>query len=213
MSEDAPHPSPAADTADREVMGLTLKANAELLAGVLLGSRETGGDPVLSALAASRGLNAVVDDIQRALVRQARSRGLSWAAIGDVLHVTRQAAFQRFGGTADISQGAQELPGAAEAAMQVLEHFVHQRWDEMRSGFDTRMAQAAPADMLRGIWSKSEREFGPFQEMGTPTVRTISGYTVVDIPVAHERGDMVRRVVLNADGQVAGFFVLRAETE
>jgi hypothetical protein len=33
------------------------------------------------------------------------------------------------------------------------------------------------------------------------------GYTVVDIPVALEQGDGVGRVVLDADRQVAGFFV------
>jgi hypothetical protein len=33
------------------------------------------------------------------------------------------------------------------------------------------------------------------------------GYTVVDIPVALERADGFGRVVLNADRQVAGFFI------
>ncbi|MFE4956882.1 hypothetical protein ACFRCW_22960 [Streptomyces sp. NPDC056653] len=65
-------------------MGLTLKA---------MGSRERGGEPTLSALAASRTLALIVNDIQHALVHQARNHGLSRAAIGEMLHVTRQAAF------------------------------------------------------------------------------------------------------------------------
>ena len=37
------------------------------------------------------------------------------------------------------------------------------------------------------------------------------GYTVVDIPVALEHGDGIGRVVLDADRQVAGFFVRPTE--
>ncbi|MGV9349641.1 DUF3887 domain-containing protein [Streptomyces spiralis] len=209
----------AADAADRQVMAWTLKANAELAVSVLMGDRETAGEPVLAALAASRGLARVVDDIQRTLVRQARNRGLSWAAIGEMLHVTRQAAFQRFGGpgetagTGDTPEVAALLPGAAEEALRVLALFTEQRWEEMRSRFDSRMAQAAPADLLRTVWQKADRERGAFQAMGTPSVRAVSGYTVVDVPMAYERGELLRRVAFNADGQVAGFFVLPAETE
>ena len=35
----------------------------------------------------------------------------------------------------------------------------------------------------------------------------LDGYTVVDIPVALERADGTGRIVLNADRQVAGFFI------
>lgn len=209
----------AADAADRQVMGWTLKANAELAVSVPMGERQAGGDPALAALATSRSLSLVVDDIQRSLVRQARGRGLSWAAIDEMLHVTRQAAFQRFGGTADTTgtedapEAAALLPGASEAALRVLGHFVERRWDEMRATFDARTAQAAPADLLHTIWQKADRERGAFQAMGTPSVRAVSGFTVVDVPMAHERGDLLRRVVFDADGQVAGFFVLPAGTE
>ena len=51
----------------------------------------------IAALAAATSLGAVLDDVVVALVRQARSEGDSWAAIGYALRVSRQAAFQRFG--------------------------------------------------------------------------------------------------------------------
>ncbi|WP_306192674.1 DUF3887 domain-containing protein [Streptomyces sp. MK5] len=219
MSDSEDNAPGAADAADRQVMAWTLKTNAELAVSVLMGDRETGGEPVLAALAASRGLARVVDDIQRSLVRQARNRGLSWAAIGEMLHVTRQAAFQRFGGPGetagpgDTPEAAALLPGAAEEALRVLALFTEQRWEEMRSRFDARMAQAAPADLLRTVWQKADRERGAFRTMGTPSVRAVSGYTVVDVPMAYERGELLRRVAFNADGQVAGFFALPAETE
>ncbi|MER6924724.1 DUF3887 domain-containing protein [Streptomyces spiralis] len=95
----------------------------------------------------------------------------------------------------------------------MLALFTEQRWEEMRSRFDSRMAQAAPADLLRTVWQKADRERGAFQTMGTPSVRAVAGYTVVDVPMAYERGELLRRVAFDADGQVAGFFVLPAETE
>jgi hypothetical protein len=49
------------------------------------------------------------------------------------------------------------------------------------------------------------------QALGTPVVSVRDGYTGVDIPIALERVDGIGRVVLDADRQVAGFFVRRAE--
>lgn len=207
--------SDAADAADREIMSMTLSANSGLLAGILMGERETGRDPVLSALAASRALNIVVDDIQRSLVRQARGRGYSWAAIGEVLHVSRQAVFQRFAAPADpmsgVEDGAMLVPGAAEAGLRVLDQFLHQRWEEMRAGFDARMSQVAPVEALIEAWEKWHRKLGEIQEIGTPAVRGVFGYTAVDVPLAAEHGDLVCTIVFDADGQVSGF--LRKPTE
>jgi hypothetical protein len=215
MSEGASDQLDHAGLAARLVMGLALTANAELLAGILLGRQESEADPVLSALSASRNLAVVVDDIQRSLARQARERGRTWAAIGEVLQVTRQAAFQRFGGTPDgteASTGAGvQLPGAAEAALQVVDDFLAERWQEIRSGFDGRMSQAGSAERLQAARSRTEHEVGRFQETGTPSVTVQAGYTVVDVPLAFERGDRLGRVAFNVDGQVSGFFVLPAE--
>ena len=43
--------------------------------------------------------------------------------------------------------------------------------------------------------------------VGAPVVSVRDGYTVVDIPVALEHADGIGRVILDADRQVAGFFV------
>ena len=41
----------------------------------------------------------IVEDTLHAPVEQARAAGHTWAEIGEMLHVSRQAAFQRFGGS------------------------------------------------------------------------------------------------------------------
>jgi len=96
---------------------------------------------------------------------------------------------------------------AVEQAVPVLEAFIDGRWDDTRSTFDERMLEACSVELLADVRERVRREAGEVQELGTPTVSVRDGYTVVDIPVALERADGTGRVVLNADRQVAGFFI------
>jgi hypothetical protein len=82
---------------DREVMAMMLATNVQLVADVLRADEDSPGH-VMRAIAATRSLDMIVEDTLRALVEQARAAGHTWAEIGDLLHVSRQAAFQRFGG-------------------------------------------------------------------------------------------------------------------
>jgi hypothetical protein len=195
---------------DREVMAMMLSTNVELVAGVL---RAEGNPPgqIVRAIAATRSLETIVDDTLRALVEQARAAGHTWAEIGAVLHVSRQAAFQRFGGgrRQTVDEDAVDVPidGAVGDALPVLEAFLDGRWDDVRSTFDERMLQACSVELLADVRDKVRREAGEVQALGTPALSVRDGYTVVDIPVSLERADGIGRVVLNADHQVAGFLI------
>lgn len=83
---------------ERAMLGKLLSANAELVVGVLRPEEGKPGVPVLAALAATRNLSRLVDDILHTLARQAREESHTWAEIGDLLGTSRQAAFQRFSG-------------------------------------------------------------------------------------------------------------------
>lgn len=83
----------------------------------------------------------------RTLVREARAQGRTWAQIGEVLQVTRQAAFQRFG-AATTGIGSQDdkptpapppIATAEKDAVTVLGQFVHSEWDAVRARFDQLM--------------------------------------------------------------------------
>jgi hypothetical protein len=195
---------------DREVMAMMLITNVQLVAGVLRADDDSEGR-VARAIAATRSLETIVEDTLRALVGQARSAGHTWAEIGDLLHVTRQAAFQRFGAgrRPDPEDAANEVAvaGAVERAVPVLEAFIGSRFDEVRSAFDERMLNACSVELLRDVRRRVSDHAGEVQGLGTPLVSVRDGYTVVDIPVALEHADGIGRVVLNADRQVAGFFV------
>jgi hypothetical protein len=195
---------------DREVMAMMLSTNAQLVGDVLRADGQPAGQ-LLRAIAATRSLETIVDDTLRALVEQARAAGHTWAEIGEILHVSRQAAFQRFGGARRPPAGedALQVPveDAVEHALPVLQAFLDSRWDDARSRFDERMLQACSVELLADVREKVRHEAGEVQTFGTPAVSVRDGYTIVDIPVALERADGFGRIVLNADRQVAGFFI------
>lgn len=197
---------------DREVMAMMLATNVQLVADVLRAD-EDAPDQVMRAVAATRSLAGIVEDTLHALVDQARAGGHTWAEIGNVLHTTRQAAFQRFGGGRD--PGAEEgvaasVEGAAEHAVPVLQAFLDGRFDDARATFNERMREACSVELLADVREKVREAGGEVHALGAPAVSVRDGYTIVDIPVALERADGTGRVVLDADRQVAGFFVRRA---
>ena len=193
---------------------MMLATNGLLVADVLRADEHSPGQ-VMRAIAATRSLDMIVEDTMRALVEQARAAGHTWAEIGDVLHVSRQAAFQRFGGgqRPALKEGAMAAPveGAVEHAVAVLQAFLDGRFDDARSTFGERMLRACSVELLADVREKVRREAGEVQAVGTPVVLVRDGYTVVEIPVALEHAEGVGRVVLDADGQVAGFFVRPTE--
>lgn len=199
---------------DREVMATLLLTNVQLVADVLRAHEGDAHGQVRRAIAATRSLDTIVEDTLRALVEQARATGHTWAEIGELLHVSRQAAFQRFGGGRRPSAEddvALPVDGAVDAAMPVLEAFLDKRFDDTRATFAQRMLDACSVELLADVREKVREYGGEFVALGSPVIAARDGYTGVDIPVALERADGIGRVVLDADRQVVGFFVRPAE--
>jgi hypothetical protein len=195
---------------DREVMASLLVTNVQLVAEALRADQDDSRGHVMRAVAATRSLDMIVEDTLRALVEQARSAGHTWAEIGQLLHVSRQAAFQRFGGsrTPALDAGVSvPVDGAVESAVPVLEAFLDARFDDARATFGERMLDACSVELLADVREKVREYGGEVQSLGAPVVSVRDGYTGVDIPVALERTDGVGRVVLDANRQVVGFFV------
>ncbi len=199
---------------DRDVMATLLVTNVQLVADVLRADEHDAPGQVMRAIAATRSLDMIVEDILRTLVQQARTLGHTWAEIGELLHVTRQAAFQRFGGgQGPVAEEGVAVPveGAADAAAQVLQAFLDGRYEDARARFGPRMLEACSVELLTDVRERVRQHGGEVQALGTPIISVRDGYTGVDIPVALERADGIGRVVLDADRQVVGFFVRPAE--
>ena len=200
---------------EREVMALMLTTNAQMVANVLRGEGTPDGRSTMGAVAATRTLALLVDDTLRALVHQARGEGATWAEIGEILHVTRQAAFQRFGSPSPAGTGEEgtmsTIPDASAKARAIVELVLERKWDELFEKFDRRAREAATIEIFESVLANGEKVYGAFNEWGVPVESVRADYTVVDVPMAFEKGDVVGRVVFNADEQVAGLFFLPAE--
>jgi hypothetical protein len=166
----------------------------------------------LEAVAMVRSLARVVEDGMREAVQQARQAGHTWAEIGELLGTTRQAAFQRFGRPLDPRTGvpmAEEiLPGAAERAAVLLADVAEQRFEQVTSGFDQRMAKALDARRLAAAWAQVVGAAGAYEGMGEPVAHQAGDYTVVDVPLRFEAAELTGRVSYDRAGQVAGLFFL-----
>jgi hypothetical protein len=203
-----------ASDGEREVMGLMLTTNAEMVATVLRGSQNPPAQSVMAAIAATRTLGVLVDDTLHALVRRARNEGHTWAEIGEVLNVTRQAAFQRFGGGQTPDTGDESLQPIADAgpkATRVIELLLAENWDELWKTFDERVTKAASVEIFHTTLATAKSNYGEVVALGSPSAKVIGDYTVVDVPIACERGEGIGRVSFNADEQVAGLFLLPSD--
>jgi hypothetical protein len=116
-----------------------------MVAAVLRGVEEPATQTVMAAIAATRTLDMLVNDTLHALVRRARNEGHTWAEIGQVLNVSRQAAFQRFGGgqTPDTGdESLQPIPDSGPKATHILELVFAKKWDELWTTFDDRVPKS-----------------------------------------------------------------------
>jgi hypothetical protein len=198
---------------DRDVMATLLMTNVQLVADVLRPGEHDSSGRVMRAIASTRSLEMIVQDTLRTLVEQARGAGHTWAEIGELLHVTRQAAFQRFGARTSPAGDGDAVPvdGAVDAAVPVLQAFLDGRFDDARTTFSERMLDACSVELLADVREKVRQYGGEVQAFGTPVISVRDGHTGVDIPVALERADGLARVVLDADRRVVGFFVRPAD--
>lgn len=105
----------------------------------------------------------------------------------------------------------QPIPDAGAKAIKTVERFLAKDWEGLRATFDQRMTEAAPVEFLKAALDSGHETYGAVIAMGTPVSSVIGDYTVVDVPMAVEKGDLTGRVSFNADGEVAGLFFLPAD--
>jgi hypothetical protein len=104
------------------------------------------------------------------------------------------------------------LPGAGDRAIAIFGDWVEGRYDDVAAAnFDATMTEELPPGKIAAAWAQITGMVGTYQRMGEPFVRQLGDYTVVDVPMEFEAGEMKGRVAFNADGQVSGLFVLNPD--
>jgi hypothetical protein len=162
------------------------RAAARALLGRLL-SQESASP--LDAIAFIQGAASEIGEGMQAAVQRARKAGQTWADVGQVLGISRQAAFQRFGRPADPVTGqpmaALMVPGAAERGAALVADLAAGRWAEVGRDFNEKVAQHLDAEAYQA-----------------------GDLTLVDIPLSFEAAERTVRITYNRDGQVAGLHFL-----
>ncbi|MEW2129504.1 DUF3887 domain-containing protein [Streptomyces sp. NPDC005435] len=166
----------------------------------------------------SRDVDALAEQVLRLCVRQCRDAGHTWQEIGDLLGVTRQAAFQRFGKPIDPRTGEPmdktvRMTDAAERATRIVRDVLENRMDEARRSFNSQVLEAFTDEVRGNGLAAVAGLVGAFESYPdtAPFVRRVGDHTVVDVPLRYEAGDMKARVAFDDDEKVAGLFILPPE--
>ncbi|MFJ9562326.1 DUF3887 domain-containing protein [Streptomyces fuscichromogenes] len=167
----------------------------------------------------SRDVDGLAEQVLRLCVQQSRDAGHTWQEIGDLLGVTRQAAFQRFGKPIDPRTGEPmdktvRMTDAAGRAREIVTDVLEGRLDQARRSFNAQVLEAFTEEVRGSGMATVAGLVGAFEGFGEeePFVRRIGDHTVVDVPLRYEAGDMKARVSFDTDEKVAGLFILPAET-
>ncbi|MGI5154456.1 DUF3887 domain-containing protein [Microbispora sp. CA-102843] len=202
----------------------TLAALSSLLAEQATALAQAVGDPLaspdyLDMVRRARRVDDLAEQVLKLCVQQSRDAGHTWQELGDLLGVTRQAAFQRFGKPIDPRTGEPmdktiHMPDAAERAIMIVTAVLDGRMDEARQSFNAQVLEAFTDEAWANGLATVTGLVGAFEGFGEgePFVRRIGDHTVVDIPLRYEAGDMKARVAFDTDEKVAGIFILAPET-
>ena len=202
----------------------TLGALSGSLAEQAIELAQAVGNPVaspayLDIVRRAQRVDELSGQVLKLCVQQSRDAGHTWQELGDLLGVTRQAAFQRFGKPIDPRTGEPmdktvRMADAAERAATIVTAVLNGRMDEARQSFNTEVLDAFTDDVRANGLATVTGLVGAFEGFGDtePFVRRVGDHTVVDIPLRYEAGEMKARVAFDDDEKVAGFFILPPET-
>lgn len=92
-------------------------------------------------------------------------------------------------------------------SVKMLDHLDHGDYTGATADFNERMKAAMSADQLARIWPAVAKQFGPRGTHDQATLSRVNGYAVVITPLHYGQHVIDARVVCEADGKVAGFFI------
>jgi hypothetical protein len=171
--------------------------------------------PYLDLARRAREVDAAAGQVLKLCVQQGRDAGRTWQEIGDLLGVTRQAAFQRFGKPIDPRTGEPmdktvHMSDVAERATAIVTEVLDGRMDEARKSFNPEVFAAFTDEVRGNALATVAGLVGAFEGWGDgdPFIRRIGDYTVADLPMRYEAGDMKARVAFDSDEKVAGLYIL-----
>lgn len=174
-----------------------------------------GADDPIASVRAAREIQIRAEALMAAAVLQAREAGRTWQEIGEVLGVTRQAAFQRYGKPIDPRTGeamnTQVLPGADELSRTVIDDLAHARWADVTARFDAVMRDRLTEEGLAEAWAHIVGLAGAYESHGDTDAVRAGDFTTTNTPLNFEAGDFVARITFRDDHTLAGLYILNPD--
>lgn len=187
-------------------------------------------ESVHDRLDAARGAARRVETARAELadaVQLARGAGHSWAAIGEALGVSRQAAFKRFGFARDPRTGEpmrrqtpREATEIAESAWRLIDAG---DYEALAALLHERAREVLDRDKVLDTWAHVVADGGRLESVRDSTVELpdgssadpsepYSGTVVVASTLVCEAAEWLGRVAVDADGRITGLVVVPPET-
>lgn len=180
-------------------------------------------DPDDAIRAAAARLAGARDELSSA-VDEARRGGRSWQQIGDVLGVSRQAAFKRFGSPRDPRSGiamsaTTNASDVAEMTDRVFRLLDAGDYEAIAALMTTDCAEVLTKDVVLGTWASVVAEIGNLVNCGQTRAELPDG-TIMDPEesvlgsvlgqtlLACEAGECVGRLALDADHRIVGMLLV-----
>lgn len=137
---------------------------------------DTPGAQVEQSLAAAAHLADTAERTLHLFVDEARESGMTWAAIGDVLGITRQAAQKRFG-TQVPHKVTREQPDPApeqiQLAVQLLDDAAARRYQQLEKRASAHLKRLAGSRGLAAGFDAVPQVYGDLIEAGAPHAQQI----------------------------------------
>jgi hypothetical protein len=153
--------------------------------------------------------------LMTAAVQEAREGGRTWQEIGEVLGISRQAAFQRYGKPIDPRTGEVMNTGALaeadELARTVIDDLAHARWADVSARFDATMRDRLTDEGLAEAWAHIVGLAGAYESHGDTVTARAGDFTTTNTPLAFEAGDFVARITFRDDRTIAGLYILNPD--
>jgi len=174
-----------------------------------------GEDDPIASVRAAREIRDRAEALMAAAVSQARETGRTWQEIGEVLGVSRQAAFQRYGKPIDPRTGeamnTQVLPEADELSRAVIDDLAHARWADVTARFDAVMRDRLTEEGLAEAWAHIVGLAGAYESHGATEAVRAGDFTTTNTPLSFEAGDFVARITFRDDRTLAGLYILNPD--
>ncbi|MEO8907814.1 MAG: DUF3887 domain-containing protein [Microbacteriaceae bacterium] len=179
-----------------------------ILAAPVLSSKNSP----LGPLRASIEVQAQAALLVTAAVERAREAGCTWQDVGDVLGVSRQAAFQRFGKPIDPRTGeamnTAPLPEAVTLAETVIDALSRGAWGEVTDRFDAKMRGGLTGEGLATAWAQVIGMAGAYEHRGKTEAARAADITITNTPLVFEAGNFTARISFRDDHTIAGLYIL-----